>query len=447
MIMAQNTQYRQYGASLDEKVVRGHDASGIYCHTYEFFPTSGDQSSTRRHNDDHSSAPQHIASQSDASGNQLRTNKIYPATAAHENPYFSSENIPLANTSSVAAPLETTHQLSIPILPSYRDSQVSITDLKSQKHATGNAEGQPIYSPESGPSSAPDVSSPPPVSLQGWTPTMPYYYPQSTIHGAYPPLSYYHPPYAGAAYSMPYSTHSHRQSLTGADLPSHQYPYQAWQYDACRDAHAHERSTILDASTALGATPDNLSKDNPASPSGLVPKAPNLISLSQRYACKACIRGHRAPSCRHTDRQLFPIRPRGRPSNQCPNCKDLRKNSGSHARCVCNGANFQAPGTVSHASVSGHNTDPTNSFMNWPRTSAMPNTAGAVAENPMFYSSTSHTGFYPGYYPYYTSPMYPQTVGSENMDNINAGQYRCSCPPNMACLCGKRFAAGKNLSA
>lgn len=56
---------------------------------------------------------------------------------------------------------------------------------------------------------------------------------------------------------------------------------------------------------------------------------------SPRMACKACIRGHRAPSCKHTDRPLFPIRPRGRPANQCVHCKEARRNSGLHVKCLC----------------------------------------------------------------------------------------------------------------
>lgn len=71
----------------------------------------------------------------------------------------------------------------------------------------------------------------------------------------------------------------------------------------------------------------------------MIPKiSDNSTRSTQKYACRACIRGHRAPSCRHTDRQLFPIRPRGRPSNQCPHCKEARKSNGLHVKCLCNGS-------------------------------------------------------------------------------------------------------------
>lgn len=39
-----------------------------------------------------------------------------------------------------------------------------------------------------------------------------------------------------------------------------------------------------------------------------------------RMACNACIRGHRAPSCKHYERPLLAVRPRGRPSSLCSGC-------------------------------------------------------------------------------------------------------------------------------
>lgn len=51
-----------------------------------------------------------------------------------------------------------------------------------------------------------------------------------------------------------------------------------------------------------------------------------------KMACNACIRGHRAPSCKHFDRTLFVVRPRGRPSALCHKC--LEKSSS----CRCQAA-------------------------------------------------------------------------------------------------------------
>ena len=60
-----------------------------------------------------------------------------------------------------------------------------------------------------------------------------------------------------------------------------------------------------------------------------------VIIDDKKYSCKACIRGHRASSCKHTDRELVPVRPKGRPVTQCPKCRDLRKTKHSHVKCQC----------------------------------------------------------------------------------------------------------------
>lgn len=50
-----------------------------------------------------------------------------------------------------------------------------------------------------------------------------------------------------------------------------------------------------------------------------------LIIDGVKYACGVCVRGHRASSCSHNDRQLFEIRKKGRPPLRCKLCRDLKR--------------------------------------------------------------------------------------------------------------------------
>lgn len=54
-----------------------------------------------------------------------------------------------------------------------------------------------------------------------------------------------------------------------------------------------------------------------------------------KYACERCIRGHRVTTCTHTDQPLMMIKPKGRPSTQCPFCKEQRRIRNAHVNCVC----------------------------------------------------------------------------------------------------------------
>ena len=54
-----------------------------------------------------------------------------------------------------------------------------------------------------------------------------------------------------------------------------------------------------------------------------------------KYACERCIRGHRVTTCTHTDQPLMMIKPKGRPSTQCPHCKEQRKKRNAHISCNC----------------------------------------------------------------------------------------------------------------
>lgn len=52
-----------------------------------------------------------------------------------------------------------------------------------------------------------------------------------------------------------------------------------------------------------------------------------VLINDKKYACATCIKGHRVSSCTHTERPLFEVKKKGRPSTQCQFCKEKRKGS------------------------------------------------------------------------------------------------------------------------
>ena len=81
-----------------------------------------------------------------------------------------------------------------------------------------------------------------------------------------------------------------------------------------------------------------------------------MLIKGEKYACDACVRGHRVSSCNHTgmrssdsplllpklipdlattDRPLIHINKKGRPVSQCPHCRGLRKARAQHVKCDC----------------------------------------------------------------------------------------------------------------
>ncbi|KAG9097176.1 hypothetical protein FRC06_007876 [Ceratobasidium sp. 370] len=60
-----------------------------------------------------------------------------------------------------------------------------------------------------------------------------------------------------------------------------------------------------------------------------------IIIDDQKFACSACINGHRSSSCHHTERPLFEIKKKGRPVTQCERCRELRKTRSYHSKCLC----------------------------------------------------------------------------------------------------------------
>jgi len=60
-----------------------------------------------------------------------------------------------------------------------------------------------------------------------------------------------------------------------------------------------------------------------------------MLIKGEKYACEACVRGHRVSNCQHSDRPLQHINKKGRPVSQCSHCRTLRKSRSAHVRCDC----------------------------------------------------------------------------------------------------------------
>ncbi|OGE49239.1 hypothetical protein PENARI_c022G05203 [Penicillium arizonense] len=60
-----------------------------------------------------------------------------------------------------------------------------------------------------------------------------------------------------------------------------------------------------------------------------------MLIEGEKWACEACVRGHRVSSCHHSDRPLTHINKKGRPVSQCTHCRGLRKSRTTHIKCEC----------------------------------------------------------------------------------------------------------------
>ncbi|KAI9279306.1 copper fist DNA binding domain-containing protein [Sporodiniella umbellata] len=60
-----------------------------------------------------------------------------------------------------------------------------------------------------------------------------------------------------------------------------------------------------------------------------------IVINNIKYACEACIQGHRSSRCNHKDRDLIMVRKKGRPVSQCENCREKRKANRVHKKCEC----------------------------------------------------------------------------------------------------------------
>ncbi|RDA82424.1 hypothetical protein CP532_2405, partial [Ophiocordyceps camponoti-leonardi (nom. inval.)] len=60
-----------------------------------------------------------------------------------------------------------------------------------------------------------------------------------------------------------------------------------------------------------------------------------MLINGEKYACDACVRGHRVSNCQHSDRPLQHINKKGRPVSQCQHCRTMRKSRSAHVKCDC----------------------------------------------------------------------------------------------------------------
>ncbi|KAK3342517.1 hypothetical protein B0H65DRAFT_221813 [Neurospora tetraspora] len=60
-----------------------------------------------------------------------------------------------------------------------------------------------------------------------------------------------------------------------------------------------------------------------------------MLINGEKWACEACVRGHRVSNCQHHDRPLQHINKKGRPVSQCQHCRSMRKYRASHVKCDC----------------------------------------------------------------------------------------------------------------
>ncbi|KAL1998253.1 hypothetical protein VTN02DRAFT_6541 [Thermoascus thermophilus] len=82
-----------------------------------------------------------------------------------------------------------------------------------------------------------------------------------------------------------------------------------------------------------------------------------MLIDGEKWACEACVRGHRVSSCHHSDRPLTHINKKGRPVSQCAHCRGLRKSRTTHVKCEC-GDKKKNNNNTNHHNSSNHESDP-----------------------------------------------------------------------------------------
>ncbi|PQE25444.1 copper fist dna binding domain protein [Rutstroemia sp. NJR-2017a BBW] len=69
-----------------------------------------------------------------------------------------------------------------------------------------------------------------------------------------------------------------------------------------------------------------------------------MLIEGEKWACDACVRGHRVSNCQHSERPLQHINKKGRPVSQCSHCRTMRKSRSAHVRCDCGGLKGHSKG-------------------------------------------------------------------------------------------------------
>ncbi|KAJ5899488.1 Copper fist DNA-binding [Penicillium taxi] len=79
-----------------------------------------------------------------------------------------------------------------------------------------------------------------------------------------------------------------------------------------------------------------------------------MLIDGEKWACEACVRGHRVSSCHHSDRPLTHINKKGRPVSQCTHCRGLRKSRTTHVKCECGEKKKKSDSPDGHADNALH---------------------------------------------------------------------------------------------
>ncbi|CDS00170.1 uncharacterized protein SPSC_01354 [Sporisorium scitamineum] len=157
-----------------------------------------------------------------------------------------------------------------------------------------------------------------------------------------------------AAASRPSSLFSHRYSDSIISPSRSREP-------SYTQAYSSSASTSYARTPATHSMAFSTPSPPAGEPAGLVNISPSrrashgdtpldVTATGVKYACAACIRGHRTSSCTHKDGSkgpLYPIRSKGRPPTQCEVCRKKRKESGRHVRCDCSGKKTSSAATSS----------------------------------------------------------------------------------------------------
>lgn len=73
-----------------------------------------------------------------------------------------------------------------------------------------------------------------------------------------------------------------------------------------------------------------------------------MLIGGEKYACHACVRGHRVSNCRHADRPLLHINKKGRPPSLCTHCRTIYRSRKRKIRCSCGGEKTPAEGASTY---------------------------------------------------------------------------------------------------
>lgn len=168
--------------------------------------------------------------------------------------------------------------------------------------------------------------------------------------------------------------------------------------------------------------------------------------VSTKYACASCIRGHRTSTCTHKDGSrgpLYPVRGKGRPPTQCETCRQKRKVSGRHIRCVCNingSALADEIGDLDHTTTPPHSSEPRSKRQRISHTgvsglSEKQPIASSEAESPVLSRSTPHAFDDAASSATLIEFPHDTTRRSSTTLSLSSLMNPCGCKSSRACAC------------